>query len=283
MSEEIIQALPWWKRIWLTPISALERHPGRLFVAVVGTGLVVDSASGPFGGDPYATAALATGALMVIAGSLTPYIKKITASPGKIQVDVRPASEVTSRLAADGPASTVREIQDTLSAHQSKAAEGVVDDVVRWLVAEAAAKSVLHPTSGPLLDCRLHVYIPDELVDSLVPVFEVDAERAYESWRPGVGVTGRAFRDGAYTVISGDDLRAPEMGLSKEQLQRYDHLEAVASAPIVGADGEILGVVSAATDNAGSDLMTDNGREDLMAVAACIGFVIQDVMGWFPR
>ncbi len=151
----------------------------------------------------------------------------------------------------------------------------------RHLVASAAVDTLLHPNEGPLADCqfRLFRYIEDQ--GRLLPVLEPERNpQRSEGWAPGQGATGLAWIRADYVRVEGAACSDETYGLTATQRERYKDLAVVAAAPVLNAAGDVIAVLSASTESPESGLVTEEGQEAHLALAAAMARVVVDLLRW---
>ena len=214
---------------------------------------------------------------MVTVGGLLPWVKRVSTGPHGFVVETRSHAEITTGLSEEGPATFVREGGDDVAVFNT---EGELVDATRWLVAEAAVRTLLRPEDGPLAGCDLHLYLYDADERRLLPVFEPDEGEPSEGWEPGKGATGVAYERGEFVVVTGTHTHDQTYGLSPEQQERYRTLAAVAAMPVLNASDEVIAVLSASTTDPNHRLDTPDGFDELLATAAAVSRVLIDLLGW---
>ena len=253
----------------------LARH-GREVVAVVGLGVVVAALVGGFLVDDVAfpTIAFCAGAAMLTIACLLPSIQRIKAGPTGIEIDTRQVDqvEVTAGLAASG------------EEPHAEVDAADVDDIVgsfRWLAASDAIGRWLRSPPDALGDCYLHLFLYDAETQKLVAAFEEDPEQPTEAWAPGKGAVGIAWQERELVLVEGSACFDETFGLAPEQQRRYQALAYVVAVPVLNAGGDAIGVLSASTEDIGSQLGADEGQLALVALAEYIARVLVDVLKWF--
>lgn len=254
----------------------LRRQPGRAALFILGLGLLV--AAFFENRLEFAVPALTAGVVCCLAALLTPWLREFAVNlrQGEVSFKTRePAEVVATAVAAEEPSQEKEEAVKEIDEHERQRADA------RHLVATAAVDQLLHPTDGPLVGCefRLFFYFADR--GRLLPVLDPDRDpERSEGWAPGQGVTGEAWRREDYVLATGSECSDGTYGLTASQQQRYRRLAAVAAAPVFNASGRIIAVLSASSEDANSRLLTEEGREEHLALAAAMSRVLVDLLFW---
>lgn len=129
-----------------------------------------------------------------------------------------------------------------------------------------------------LRDCDLRLYLYDDDLEALAPIFQGENATV---WPLGKGATGVAYQSEQYVAAAGAAVWDATFGLTPEQRKKYEHLKAVASSPIFSAAGRTIAVITASTTDEGSKLVSPEGERDLTVVALLISRVIIELLQWF--
>jgi len=132
-----------------------------------------------------------------------------------------------------------------------------------------------------LTDCAMQLSLYDDHDRALLPVLKPGAPGPSPGFLPGQGATGRAWATGEYVTVEGDAVSDGTYNLTSEQAERYKDLRAVAAMPVTNAVGRVIAVLSAATRDAQSQLLTDGGFEQLVFLAEGVARVLVDLLKWF--
>lgn len=173
----------------------------------------------------------------------------------------------TSGYASGGEGQPARPEGDPLSQSRYTAAEMVIS----WLRGDPP---------GRLEGCDLRLYLPDDTGATLQPVFAEDAEVAEERWAVGEGLVGRAWRDREAVLARGDDLADVVSALPENQRGRHAGYAVMAATPILNATGRPVGVLSASVADAETDLDSDGGMSELIALGGVLARILVDLLGW---
>lgn len=134
-------------------------------------------------------------------------------------------------------------------------------------------------TETALKGCDIRLYMFDVDLDELVPIWADEDEPS--TWPSGVGATGEAWRTGKYVLATGSAVRDATYDLTPDQQSRYSALHAVAAMPVCTSTGTVIGVVTAATRDPKSELVTSEGRIDLTTCSLLVSRVIIELFQWF--
>lgn len=261
--------------------DSFKRQPGRLVAVLAGAFLLIAGVVfiGKRENGVLCGQVLLLGTIILTVGAMAPYIEslRISLRDGG-EVKMRSATDLTSEIAEQGPGVVGTELEREGGTQEETQLES--DAMARWTVAEAALLTLTNPRVGELAGSRVHVYLFDEATQLLVPNLETQDQRT-ESWEPGVGVTGMAYSRREFVLAVGDELTADRFGLNADQLERYSTLTAVASTPIILRSGNVVGVISTSTSDQDSGIATDGGRDELLAVAAAIALILEEILDWY--
>lgn len=258
---------------WAT--KAAEQHLGRLVVVLVGVGLIVAAylqARTALGAQ-----SLWAGAFLVLVGGLIPWLRKASVSPSEgLALETHPEGEATAEIAERGG-------EAGRSATEGHALD-LEDDArpaSRYMVASAAVDQLFHPVDGPLKGCEFRLYLYDSDRDRLLPAIEPrpDADGS-EGWEVGQGVTGEAWRQAEYVFATGRECHDATFGLAPDQQHRYRDLTAVAAMPVINHRGDVIAVLSGSSTDPTAPLVTADGFEAHLTLAACASRILVDLLKW---
>lgn len=145
-------------------------------------------------------------------------------------------------------------------------------------------ESALVPTEGPLAGCEFRLFVFDETVGRLLPVWEPPGSpRDSEGWEPGKGATGSAYAHREYTVARGKAVADESFGLTEKQQERYKDLAVVAALPVTDDFGGTLGVLTGSSTDPSTQLDTAAGYDAQLELVVLVKRLWIDVLKWGPR
>lgn len=258
----------WWADIR----QRLSKQAGRS--AVIGVGVLLMAAGSLFGflgrGDAIAVSMLVGGVLLFALGALLPHIKRIK-SPG-FEVETR-----------ERPLQLAREVEQVRERRLDPESIDLVGDDAwdgaRYRLGERAVECLLPNLGGNLFACEARIFLFDAVEQQLMPVFRPEhAVGEPLGWAPGEGVTGVAFEENRYVYATGEHTHDETYGLSPEKQRRYSDLTAVAAVPLTDREGNVLGTLSLSTRAPGTNLTTDAGYAEHVALAQQISVALVDLL-----
>ena len=191
--------------------------------------------------------------------------------PGGTEVELRQeARDVTSRIAVQPEAPPPEAIGPNEE-----------DDATRWVLATRLFEDFLAQPTGALAGCSLQLYLYDQEQDLLLPILTPGHSGRSPGFAPGQGATGVAWDTGEYVVAEGPAVADDTFLLSDEQKERYRDLAAVAAMPVTNAAGRVIAVLSAASREPHSTLLTDTGFERHVFLAEAVARILVDLLKWF--
>jgi len=223
------------------------------------------------GRDGFASASLAMGTFLVVVGALHHRILKAKFGPtgGEVELQAQ-ARQVTARL-AEAPEASLPEM---LGPDEQ-------DDATRWVLATRLFDQLLQEPDDALEGCALQLYLYDTHQDALLPVLMPGHAGPSPEFLPDQGATGRAWKTGEFVTAEGAAVWDETFDLSPDQQERYKNLAAVAAMPVTNATGQVIAVLSAATEDPQSRLLTDEGFEQFVFLAEAVARVLVDLLKWF--
>lgn len=148
-------------------------------------------------------------------------------------------------------------------------------------MASAAVDQLFHPVEGALTDCEFRLYLYDSDQDRLLPAIEPQlSPDGSEGWEVGQGVTGEAWRQAEYVFATGQECHDAAFGLAPDQQHRYRDLTAVAAMPVTNHRGDLIAVLSGSSTDPTATLVTADGFEAHLALAACASRILVDLLKW---
>jgi hypothetical protein len=255
--------------------KAAEQHLGRLVVLLVGVGVIV--AAYFQARTALAAQSLWAGTFLVLVGGLIPWLRKASVSPSEgLALETRPEGAATAEMAE-------RSRETGKPAAEGEELE-LGDDprpAARFMVASAAVDQLFHPVEGPLTGCEFRLFLYDSDQDRLLPAVEPrPGPDGSEGWAVGQGVTGAAWRQAEYVFATGKECWDATFGLSTGQQQRYRDLAAVAAMPVTNHGGDLIAVLSGSSTDPATTLVTPQGLEAHLALAACASRILIDLLKW---
>lgn len=133
-----------------------------------------------------------------------------------------------------------------------------------------------HPS---LVNTNMRLYLYDKVEDRLVSITDAGASK----WVPGRGVVGTAYASGEYVLASGPAASDETHGLTPDEQRRHHHLAAVAAMPIFNDAGEVIGVVSASTEDSQHPLSQGEGEAMMIRAALLLSRIIVELLQWFDE
>ena len=219
-------------------------------------------------------AVVAIGAGLLLAGAFSSRLRKAKIGPGgaELELDQR-ARETTSQLALEpgqapqGPFP----LPDT----------ELVVDTHRVALANDVLAMLTSPRNGPLAGCSFQLYLFDIVEQLLLPVLQPGHPGPSPRFALGEGVAGTAWATGADAIAEGGETSDETFALAAEKQARYSDLAVVAAMPVTNAAGQVLAVLSAASDDPDTELRSEAGMEALVALADAVARVLVDLLKWF--
>lgn len=151
----------------------------------------------------------------------------------------------------------------------------------RVAIAWSALDQLFAPTEAPLSGCRIDLYIHDEYEDVLMAIAgSADPEPA-EHWQSGRGATGRAYSTGEYVSATEMTTSDATYDLTEAQQEKFRDLQAVAAMPVTNASGRVIAVLTASSTDPETQLTSEEGFEQLLAIAQESARVLVDLLLWF--
>ena len=220
------------------------------------------------GGSALSATGLVLGAFMVCLACLSDRIRRIKASPGSMDVEMKDNIGDSTSALADTPAAD-RVVQEPETPAGAS-----------YLVASLAIEAIF--TKNDLLhDCKFHLYLPDDNA-RLAAVLEPGEDVAdLDSWGPGEGAVGQAWSEDEFVLVTGEECHDGTYNLTSEQQERYRSLVAIAARPVRNARGRTLGVLSAATSKGGSELVGTDGFIEMALVSELLARILIDMLKWY--
>jgi hypothetical protein len=215
------------------------------------------------------------GVVLLLGGYVAPGIKEVALKFAGAGVTLI-THDKDARTKADVDLSDELASGETVVIEESEAVE-----TARFFLASQALEWIL--TGGPFLeDCVLHLYLYDADVGGLVPTrFETnDMILQQPPWKPGEGVTGKAYSTGFLQLLFGDQTQP----LDPARREQHPGLIAVAATPIFNNAETIIGVLAASERNVEIDesvLRTADGQAELVARGDLAARVLIDLLAWF--
>lgn len=254
----------------------VARHAGGIACVVVGTMVLVAAILRSERSDWFALGLATLGTFLVAFGAAHHRVREAELSGGGMRMKLDPMARETVELF---------EAPDE-SARRGEQLELQPDDVVgevRFLLAQDVLSRMLRPTEGPLGHCTLHLYLYDADSDQLVTVSAPGIPEAADSWDIGQGATGTAYELGQFVLVEGRAVSDDTYGLTPEQQARYSDLSAVAAMPVATASGDVVGVLTVATDDPHHRLASPEAFDDLVVRAEKVARVLVDLLRWFDE
>ena len=253
----------WWRQLTDDVFAALLVVVG---CVVIGTGLA---------GVQDSVARLVVGAGLLLAGAFAGRLRRAKVGPTGAEIELEQRTrETTSRLAlepapaAQGPF-PLPDAELVIDTHRV----ALANDVMAMLTA---------PGNGPLVGCSFQLYLFDAVEELLLPVLQPGHPGPSPRFAVGEGVAGTAWATGTYAIAEGGQTSDETFALSTEKQARYSDLAVVAAMPVTNAAGRVLAVLSAASDDPGTELRAEAGLEALVALAGAVARVLVDLLKWFP-
>ncbi len=252
----------------------------------IGIGLLIASWHARYETETYAVAMLSAGAFFLAIAFYRRVMKSASVGPGGVALEMLDREAERDAAATAAVASfeeLVRAIESTDTGPPSASDDdSTVIGNLNFVAGERAIRSILDDAvaAGPLAGCDLRLYLFDDDLNALAPVFGSDD--ATTTWPPGKGATGVAWSTKQYALAVGDAVHDSTFGLTPSQSQRYSSLTAVAATPIFNAGGTVLGVLTASTTSA--DHSFDGGDQyvQLTTCALLVSRVLVELLQWFP-
>jgi hypothetical protein len=221
-------------------------------------------------GREFASTALVTGSVLVLVGALHHKIVRAKL-PGGAEVELKQeARHVTSRIAVQSEPLA----PETIGPDEE-------DDATRWVLATRLFDDLLIEPTDALAGCAMQLYLYDEEWDLLLPILTPGHRGPSPGFAPGQGATGMAWDTGEYVVAEGRAVADDTFHLSPEQQERYRDLAVVAAMPVTNAAGRVIAVLSAASRDPKSGLLTDAGFEGHVFLAGAVARILVDLLKWF--
>ena len=264
---------------WRWAKRAAKLNVARLLMMVPGFGFLVFSAIwyAPMTEHEFRTA-VGGAVVLMVGGYIAPAVKKFGAGKDGITLETHDRSDLEeSREAA-------LELTEEV---QTSGASVLVDETVsaaRFFAGNVAIGALLEPArEGRVL---FHLYVMDNEVGGLVPVFEGEDSALSDqpAWLPGIGAVGKAYVAGEFVVAVGPEASDGTHGLSKDQQQQHAGTGAVAATPVLNANGTVLAVLSASEPSAtveSCSLATMDDRELMSVIADGCARILVDLLGWY--
>lgn len=256
--------------------SFVRRHAGSF--VLVGTGwllLAYSMAVHAWKGGNASVGFATLGILSVLVGAGLPRLLEAEVGPQGGKVKLAPLDEQRESLGLG--------VSDEV--HEQQVDEpGEIVVASRHTLAALGLHGVLHPDdTSPTAGCELQLYLYDSIMERLVPALVEDQPPGQdESWEVGKGATGRAYQQGEVVSAVGNYVWDATYGLTPEQSERYRSYTAVMAVPVMNAAEEVIGVLTALTDAPnGGQLVTDDGRTDLVTRSLLIARALVDLLRWF--
>jgi len=176
--------------------------------------------------------------------------------------------------------------QEIAQARETKADPESIDlagrdawDGARYRLGERALECLLSELHDQLYGCEARIFPFDAVEQKLVPAFRpAGATGDPVAWAPGVGVTGKAFKEQRYVYAEGERTHDGTYGLTPELQQRFAGLTAVAAVPLLDRQDKILGVLSLSTRSPAPKLTTEHGYAQHVALGQQVSVTLVDLL-----
>lgn len=165
-------------------------------------------------------------------------------------------------------AELVEDLVEGPSARRAKARSAATRELIRALQQPGASDLPGH--------YELRLFLPDD-EGILRHVYGPASSTPSSGWRSGRGVTGKAWEINGFILVTGARVSDGTFGLSREQQQRYAHLEVVAATPVETARGAAIGILTASSTTNDEFFEHPDGKLTLVSLAAVIARVLIDV------
>lgn len=124
------------------------------------------------------------------------------------------------------------------------------------------------------------LYTFDLLRQELIPIYAPTTTAA--SWAVGEGVTGEAWRRGAYLVARGSEVSDGTYRLSPEKQRRYAHLQVVAAVPVLDDRERKIAILTGSSATDDGHLVSPSGFDRHQELAQIAGRILTDIAGFTP-
>ena len=265
------------------------RQPVRSFLLISGLAFITWGITLSEG--PKMTLVISVGLVLMLTGALLPAIKNIHFSAPGVKLDVEGheaevATSTTLAMVSDS-AELERILQEIASTDDDpptrSSQDSEVDAALDVFVANKVIPALLSPDgTGPLSDARFHLYLYDPIEDQLSPILDPVASTT-ASWRPGRGVVGCSYAENRYIVAEGLACSDGTFGLTEEEQHRYRDVEVVVAVPVTDNNNNVLGVLSAASDDPESQLGVGATKTLMIVRALTTSRVLTGVLQWYPE
>jgi hypothetical protein len=247
------------------------QHGGRLFVIVVGAGVLLWALLGDRQSNER-IAALIVGGFLIMGAALLPWIEELRGGPMSLRP--RPSD----------PGTTAREVEQARQEQPEPEAFDLTGDDDSWIGAqyrlgERALDQLLTNLDGKLHDCEARVFLYDADVGKLLPLWRPESASGEPlGWEPGQGVTGVAYKEKRYEFAKWPRTQDPEYRLTAEMKARYADLKVVAALPLHNQRDEVIGTLSLASTSIASRMVMDEGYQQHLALAEQVAVILVELM-----
>ncbi|HMJ79393.1 MAG TPA: hypothetical protein VK507_25635 [Iamia sp.] len=222
-------------------LSDAESSLADVVAGVLGTGLLVASWHARHQTETYAVAMLGFGAFFLAIAFYRRVVKSASVGPGGMAVEMHDR-EAERDAAATAAVATIDDLVRAIESTDTGPPSASADDAtvignLNFIAGERAIRSILEDAvaQGPLQACDLRLYLFDDDLGALAPVF--GSADATTTWPPRRGATGVAWSTQQYALATGDAVHDSTFGLTPSQSERYSSLTAVPNAAPAGSTG----------------------------------------------
>ncbi len=275
MTSRRFNSLPAGVTRWLRFLEAqIQHNTGRLYAAVVGSGMVVAACliASRLGSATHTM--IVGGATLVGLGTLTPWLRRV--GWGKASAVFEDPELQRARLS--------KEISEEQSQNRLSIKMQESLDAARYFAATLAAQAIFADAqeADPRFNvCQLRFFMYDNRQERLFAVLRPNQpDEGQRGWKLREGVTGMAYATGEFQLAIDTATHDGTYNLDEDRQKRYAHLTEVAAMPVMNAQGGVIGVLSASHDTDNRILATDDWRRTHQAAADALARVVVDLLGW---
>ena len=228
-------------------------------------------------------AVVAIGAGVLLAGAFSGRLRRAKVGPAGAEIELEQrARETTSQLVLEPPPAAhgpfpLPDAELVIDTHRV----ALANDVMAMLTSPRDGLRGPNAYAGPLAGCSFQLYLFDAVEELLLPVLQPGHPGPSPRFAVGEGAAGTAWATGTYAIAEGGEASDDTFALSPEKQARYSDLAVVAAMPVTNAAGQVLAVLSAASDDPGTELRSEVGVEALVALADAVARVLVDLLKWF--
>jgi hypothetical protein len=152
-------------------------------------------------------------------------------------------------------------------------------DGARYRLGERAIPWLLTNLGGDLAGCEGRIFLFDRTAQKLMPAFRpATAHRPAFGWAIGQGVTGAAYERGVRVLATGEATHDDTFNLTDEMKRRYSDLTAVAAAPLVDRNLNVIGALSLSSKDPQTRLISRDAEWQHFDLAVQVSVALVDLL-----